>query len=72
MDEWIVAGDAAFLAKAQHRVEQFIEKASILVLASHSLHICRQWCNKAIWIERGEIRMSGEIESVLADFTKGT
>jgi ABC-type polysaccharide/polyol phosphate transport system ATPase subunit len=71
MDEWIVAGDAAFLAKAQHRVEQFIEKASILVLASHSLNICRQWCNKAIWIERGEIRMSGEIESVLADFTKG-
>jgi ABC-type polysaccharide/polyol phosphate transport system ATPase subunit len=70
MDEWIVAGDAAFLAKAQHRVESFIEKASILVLASHSLDICRQWCNKAIWIERGEVRMSGEIENVLADFTK--
>lgn len=70
MDEWIVAGDAAFLAKAQHRVESFIEKASILVLASHSLDICRQWCNKAIWIERGEVRMSGDIEIVLADFTK--
>jgi ABC-type polysaccharide/polyol phosphate transport system ATPase subunit len=70
MDEWIVAGDASFLAKAQHRVESFIEKASIMLLASHSLEICRQWCNKAIWIERGEIRMSGEIESVLADFTK--
>ena len=70
MDEWIVAGDAAFLAKAQHRVESFIEKASILVLASHSLDICRQWCNKAIWIERGEVKMSGEIESVLAEFTK--
>jgi ABC-type polysaccharide/polyol phosphate transport system ATPase subunit len=71
MDEWLAAGDAAFLAKAQHRVRSFIEKASILVLASHNLNICRQWCNKAIWVERGEVRMSGEIDSVLADFTKG-
>jgi ABC-type polysaccharide/polyol phosphate transport system ATPase subunit len=70
MDEWIVAGDAAFLVKAQHRVESFIAKASILVLASHSLDICRQWCNKAIWIERGEVKMSGDIEHVLADFVK--
>jgi ABC-type polysaccharide/polyol phosphate transport system ATPase subunit len=71
MDEWIVAGDAAFLAKAQHRIESFVGQASILVLASHSLDICRQWCNKAIWIERGEVKMSGKIEDVLADFTKG-
>ena len=36
MDEWIVAGDAGFLAKAQHRIEAFVEQAGILVLASHS------------------------------------
>jgi ABC-type polysaccharide/polyol phosphate transport system ATPase subunit len=71
MDEWIVAGDAAFLAKAQRRVESFIVKASILVLASHNLDICRRWCNKAIWIEQGEIRMTGEVENVIANFTKG-
>jgi len=71
MDEWIVAGDAAFLAKAQHRVKSFIQDASILVLASHSLDISRKWCNKAIWIERGEVKMSGDIENVLAEFTTG-
>jgi ABC-2 type transport system ATP-binding protein/lipopolysaccharide transport system ATP-binding protein len=65
MDEWIVAGDAGFLAKAQHRIESFIEKAGILVLASHSSDICRRWCNKAVWMERGEVKLEGEIESVL-------
>jgi ABC-2 type transport system ATP-binding protein/lipopolysaccharide transport system ATP-binding protein len=65
MDEWIVAGDAGFLAKAQHRIESFIEKAGILVLASHSSDICRRWCNKAVWMERGEVKLQGEIESVL-------
>jgi ABC-type polysaccharide/polyol phosphate transport system ATPase subunit len=52
MDEWIAAGDAGFLAKAQHRIESFVKQAGILVLASHSSDIRRQWCNKAIWMER--------------------
>lgn len=65
MDEWIVAGDAGFLVKAQHRIESFVKKAGILVLASHSTEICRQWCNKAVWMERGAVRMVGDIDSVL-------
>ncbi|MCP3475563.1 ABC transporter ATP-binding protein [Bradyrhizobium sp. CCGUVB1N3] len=70
MDEWIMAGDAAFLAKAQHRVASFVERASILVLASHSFEICRQWCTKAIWMERGQIQMFGEIEAVLQAYAE--
>jgi ABC-type polysaccharide/polyol phosphate transport system ATPase subunit len=70
MDEWIVAGDAGFLAKAQHRIQSFVERASILVLASHSIEICRKWCNKAVWLERGEIKMQGDIETVLAAYSE--
>jgi ABC-type polysaccharide/polyol phosphate transport system ATPase subunit len=72
MDEWIMAGDAGFLAKAQHRVQSFVERANILVLASHSLEICRKWCNKGVWMERGEIKMHGDIETVLAAYSEGT
>jgi ABC-2 type transport system ATP-binding protein/lipopolysaccharide transport system ATP-binding protein len=69
MDEWISAGDADFLAKAQRRIASFIGSASIVVLASHSFEIIRRWCNKAIWMERGEVRMTGELEEVLAHYT---
>jgi ABC-2 type transport system ATP-binding protein/lipopolysaccharide transport system ATP-binding protein len=65
MDEWIVAGDAGFLTKAQHRIEAFVEKAGILVLASHSTEICLKWCNKAVWMERGEVKMVGEVNAVI-------
>ena len=68
MDEWIVAGDAGFLTRAQQRIEAFVEKAGILVLASHSSDICRQWCNKAVWMERGEVKLQGEINSVLESY----
>jgi ABC-2 type transport system ATP-binding protein/lipopolysaccharide transport system ATP-binding protein len=70
MDEWIIAGDAAFLVKAQQRIETFVEKAGILVLASHSNEICRRWCNKAVWMERGEVKLQGDIESVLASYER--
>ena len=69
MDEWIVAGDAGFLAKAQLRVESFVQKASVLVLASHSETICRRWCNKAIWLEQGMVRMAGDIDDVYPAYT---
>ena len=68
MDEWILAGDAGFLAKAQHRVEAFVEQAGILVLASHSTEICRRWCNKAVWMERGEVKMIADISAVLDSY----
>src|SRR5260370_41455478 len=54
MDEWIVAGDASFLTKAQDRIEAFVEKAGISVLASHRSDICRQWVTTAGWMGRGE------------------
>jgi ABC-type polysaccharide/polyol phosphate transport system ATPase subunit len=65
MDEWIMAGDASFMSKAKHRIESFVAKASILVLASHSLDTCRQFCNKAIWMDQGRIVASGPIDQIL-------
>ncbi len=72
MNEWIMAGDAGFLSKAQHRVQSFVERANKLVLASHNLEICRRWCNKAVWLERGEIKGQGDIESILAAYSAET
>jgi ABC-type polysaccharide/polyol phosphate transport system ATPase subunit len=65
MDEWIVAGDNSFLAKAQDRIGSFVSKASILVLASHSAEICKLWCNKAVWLEQGEVKAVGDVKNIL-------
>lgn len=65
MDEWILAGDAAFLDKARHRLETMVRGAEILVLSSHSAEIILQWCNRVIWMENGQIRADGTPETVL-------
>ena len=65
MDEWIVAGDASFIAQARQRIAGFIDKAAVMVLASHDLAICQQWCNKALWLDQGRIKQFGAIDDVI-------
>jgi ABC-2 type transport system ATP-binding protein/lipopolysaccharide transport system ATP-binding protein len=65
MDEWIGAGDVQFIEKAQRRVANFVNDASVLVLASHDVEICRRWCNKGLWLDRGQIVRYGEICEVI-------
>ncbi|GAN78816.1 ABC transporter ATP-binding protein [Acidocella aminolytica] len=68
MDEWILAGDAAFLGKARERLETMVGSAEILVLSSHNPAILMQWCNRLIWMEGGRIRMDGAPEEILAAY----
>lgn len=68
MDEWILAGDAHFMARAHARIESFLQKASVLVLASHNLEICRKWCNKGLWMEQGQVRAIGPVSDVIAAY----
>ena len=46
MDEWMAVGDAAFKHLAHDRLLQLIDKAGILVLASHDRELLRLYCNK--------------------------
>ena len=65
MDEWLLAGDAAFLDKARHRLETMVRGAEILVLSSHSADIIMQWCNRVIWMDGGQVKADGTPEEVL-------
>jgi homopolymeric O-antigen transport system ATP-binding protein len=71
MDEWIAAGDAAFLAKAQQRMEEFLSETSILALASHSLPLLKKWCNRAILLDRGRVVAMGGVDEVTAAYESG-
>lgn len=72
MDEWIVAGDERFITKAEDRIDSFVNKASVLVLASHSLAICERWCNKAVWMDGGKVKLQGSVRDVISAYQAGT
>lgn len=72
MDEMIGAGDAQFLKKAQRRMDELLERARILVLASHSEAIIRNFCNRAVWLDKGEIKMLSSVSEVLSAYTSSS
>ncbi|MET0274335.1 MAG: ATP-binding cassette domain-containing protein [Phenylobacterium sp.] len=53
MDEWIAVGDADFRQMAHKRLLNLVERAGILVLASHDHDILRLYCNKVMRLEGG-------------------
>lgn len=65
MDEWFLAGDADFMARAQERLTELVGAADILVIATHAEAIVRRWCNRAIRLESGRITADGTVEEVL-------
>jgi lipopolysaccharide transport system ATP-binding protein len=68
MDEWFLAGDAVFLEKAKHRLEEMVRGADILVLSSHQAEIIRDWCTRVLWLDQGQVRADGAPEEVLAQY----
>ncbi len=71
MDEWLGAGDAGFLAKARQRMEDFVSATSILVLASHSMPLLQEWCNRAILLDQGRIVAAGGVAEIVAVYENG-
>jgi ABC-type polysaccharide/polyol phosphate transport system ATPase subunit len=49
----------------QQRLNEFLSQSSIMVLASHSDDLIRQFCNRAIVLDRGESIFCGPVEEAL-------
>lgn len=62
MDEWLSAGDAAFQAKANARMTEFVSEAKLLVLATHSRDMVHKVCNKVLVMEGGRAVFLGSTD----------
>nr|WP_273417590.1 ABC transporter ATP-binding protein [Hyphomonas adhaerens] len=70
LDEWLSAGDASFKKRATDRMQEFVAKAGILVLASHSRQLIVENCATGIWLDGGRILAAGPVEDVLKAYEK--
>lgn len=63
MDEWIGAGDAAFIEKARARLDAMVGDAGILVLASHNRTLLRRVCNRVVTLDRGRVEAGAPLRA---------
>jgi ABC-type polysaccharide/polyol phosphate transport system ATPase subunit len=68
MDEWLSAGDSAFMEQANKRMTSLVEKAGVLVLASHNPTLLRDVCNRAVLMKAGSVVEEGSVDAILTKY----
>jgi ABC-type polysaccharide/polyol phosphate transport system ATPase subunit len=68
IDEVLAVGDAAFQAKCFERIHEFRSSGKTLLCVSHAAGVIPQLCDRAIWLDHGELIMSGSVADVSAAY----
>ena len=70
VDEVLSVGDFKFKEKCERRIRELLSSGSTILFVSHSLETVKKICRYAIWMEKGEIIETGEVERVCEDYVK--
>ena len=65
LDEVLATGDANFREKSKARVIDLVRSAKGVVLVTHDMNWVREYCNRAILLEKGRVVLEGDPEEVV-------
>jgi ABC-type polysaccharide/polyol phosphate transport system ATPase subunit len=68
IDEVLGVGDAAFQSKCFEKILDFRRAGKTILCVSHATAMLFQLCQRAIWLDHGEIMMDGDLNSVVAAY----
>ena len=69
IDEILSVGDAEFQKKCIDKMMSFKKNGVTIVFVSHAADSIRQICNKVIWFEDHKVRMQGDVETILQEYS---
>jgi len=64
LDEVLSVGDMAFQEKCFNRMAKFRDSGATVLMVSHSIDQVRTHCERALWLEKGEIKSSGPVDII--------
>lgn len=70
VDEALSVGDARFQAKCLNKIKQMKEAGVSILFVSHDINAVRSLCDRAVWLDKGAIRLSGQVFPVTAEYTE--
>ena len=66
LDEVLAVGDEAFRIKSMQAMRDLVDRSGTIVFVSHALGSVAEFCDRALWLERGQIREMGPAAEVVA------
>lgn len=70
IDEALAVGDAKFKIKSEQAIVEKMGSSQTVVLVSHSAGQIRRLCDRAVWIDNGEIVSEGDTDLVTRKYAK--
>lgn len=71
-DEVLSVGDMRFQQKCEDKMEELMEGGTTLLFVSHSIDQVKKVCKHAIWIDKGNLKMQGDVDEVCDLYTEYT
>jgi len=70
MDEILAVGDVPFQEKSIAKMNEFKKKGVTIIFVSHALDKLGQFCNRAVYLDKGQIQHDGEPKRVIDGYLK--
>ena len=70
LDEVLAVGDEAFQKKCYRYFDQLKRNKKTVILVTHDMSIVERFCNKAVFIEKGKIKLEGKPHKVAAAYSR--
>ena len=68
IDEALSVGDGAFAKKSFERIMQLKAQGTTVLFCSHSMYQVESFCDRAVWLDRGQVQMEGAASKVVAAY----
>jgi ABC-type polysaccharide/polyol phosphate transport system ATPase subunit len=68
VDEVLSVGDQAFQQKCTNKILEFKQQGKTLMFVSHSANAVQDLCERALWLDHGELVMDGDAAEVVAAY----
>ena len=64
VDEILAVGDFQFQKKCEDRINSMMSGGTTVVFVSHSIEQVERLCKRVMWLEKGKVRVVGDVEGV--------
>ena len=68
VDEALSVGDGYFQKKCMDRIRAFLESGRTLFFCSHAMYYVTSLCQRALWLEKGQVKALGPAEEVVREY----
>lgn len=70
IDEILAVGDQHFQERCYEKMMELKKEGKTMVFVTHSMGAVKKFCDRAVWLSNGRIRMDGSTEEVVEEYLK--